>query len=425
MKAIKQILYDFRHQSVISWVTLLGTMLAVFLIMIVVMMQQIQIAPFAPESNRDRTLYGRWMFVKYGESGRSISSCLSYSMAKQLYDSIPNVEAISYASQWSGQLDVSVKGKLPKIIDIKKTDDQYWKIFNHSFIKGNPFDKAQYEADMKVAVITESLARELFETTDVVNQDLLIHHLPYKIIGIIKDVSSLATEAYGQVFIPLSNKEKGSRDKYTGSIMAYILAKTPEDIPAIRSEVERRYAVLNSQDRGDESQFIYNQQPFTQEMLVNEHGSNNPPAHEQARKKRYFIYALLLIVPAINLSSMTQSRLRRRIGEFGVRRAFGCTRGKIISDLLTENLILTIAGGIIGLILSLVFTYLFSDIIFISKFDDRSAASMYVTPEMVFNLSTFLWTLFFCLVLNVLSAGIPAWRASRVNPVVAINMGNK
>ena len=57
MKAIKQILYDFRHQSVISWVTLLGTMLAVFLIMIVVMMQQIQIAPFAPESTRDRTLY--------------------------------------------------------------------------------------------------------------------------------------------------------------------------------------------------------------------------------------------------------------------------------------------------------------------------------------------------------------------------------
>ncbi|MDE5969465.1 MAG: ABC transporter permease, partial [Muribaculaceae bacterium] len=417
------ILYDFRHQSVISWVTLLGTMLAVFLIMIVVMMQQIQIAPFAPESNRDRTLYGRWLAVEF-EEGIS-SSRLNYVIAKQLYDSLPNVEVTSYAHQGLEKLVVSVKGKLPKVVDIKKIDDQYWKIFNHSFIKGNPFDKAQYEGNMNVAVISESLARDMFETTDVINHDIMVDHLPYKIIGIIKDVSSLATEAYGQVFIPLPDSEKESPENYFGAIMVYLLAKSPEDIPAIRSEVERRYTVLNTQDRGDGSQFVYNQQPFTQEMLNNEHGSNNPPSHEQTRKTRYFIYALLLIVPAINLSSMTQSRLRRRIGELGVRRAFGCTRGKIISDLLTENFILTIAGGIIGLVLSIVFTYLFSDIIFVGSFDDRSAASMYVTPEMVFNLPVFLWTLFFCLILNILSAGIPAWRASRVNPVVAINMGNK
>ncbi|MDE5844802.1 MAG: ABC transporter permease [Muribaculaceae bacterium] len=423
MKAIKQILYDFRHQSVISWVTLLGTMLAVFLIMIVVMMQQIQIAPFAPESNRDRTLYGRWLAVEF-EEGTS-SSRLNYDIAKQLYDSLPNVEATSYAYQGLGKLVVSVKGKLPKVADIKKIDDQYWKIFNHSFIKGNPFNKAQYEGNMKVAVITESLARDMFETADVVNHEIMINHLPYKIIGVIKDVSSLATEAYGQVFIPLPDNEKGNYDNYFGSIMVYLLAKSPEDIPAIRSEVERRYTVLNTQDRGDNSKFVYNQQPFTQEMLNNEHGSNNPPSHETARKTRYFIFALLLVVPAINLSSMTQSRLRRRIGELGVRRAFGCTRSKIISDLLVENFILTIAGGIIGLILSIVFTYMFSDIIFVSSFDDRSAASMYVTPEMVFNLPMFLWTLFFCLILNILSAGIPAWRASRINPVEAINMGNK
>ncbi|MDE6351880.1 MAG: ABC transporter permease, partial [Muribaculaceae bacterium] len=143
MKAIKQILYDFRHQSVISWVTLLGTMLAVFLIMIVVMMQQIQIAPFAPESNRDRTLYGRWMAIKFSEENTS-SSTLTYSIAKQIYDSLPNVEVTSYAAHDLDKLIVSTKGKLPKVVDIKKSDDQYWKIFNHSFINGNPFDKAQY-----------------------------------------------------------------------------------------------------------------------------------------------------------------------------------------------------------------------------------------------------------------------------------------
>ena len=246
MKAIKQILYDFRHQSVISWVTLLGTMLAVFLIMIVVMMQQIQIAPFAPESNRDRTLYGRWMAIKFSEENTNVSSStLIYPVAKQIYDSLPNVEVTSYATHDLEKLIVSTKGKLPKIVDTKKSDDQYWKIFNHSFIKGKPFDKAQYEADMKVAVITESLARDLLGTADVVDQEIMIDHLPYKIIGVIKDVSSLATEAYGQVFIPLSDDDKRSDGYWNGNTMVYLLAKTPEDIPAIRSEVERRYTITD------------------------------------------------------------------------------------------------------------------------------------------------------------------------------------
>ncbi|MDE6810371.1 MAG: ABC transporter permease [Muribaculaceae bacterium] len=427
MKAIKQILFDFRHQAVISWVTLSGTMLSVFLIMIVVMMQQVQIAPFAPESNRDRLLYGRWMHVNTGEGLGGSSSSVSLTYAHQLYDSLANVEVISFVVDQSDREVASLKGKLPMIVDKKMVDDNYWKIFNHSFIYGKPFDRAQFDAGMKVAVITESVAKELFNRTDVVDRELLLNHVPYKVTGVIKDVSSLTTEAYGQVFIPwtTNNSLTDWNKPYFGNAMVYLLARSPKDIESIRKEVEHRYEVLNTQDRGDNSTFIYHGQPFTQEMRVNEHGSNNDPDIETPRKMRYFIFAILLIIPAINLSSMTQSRLRRRVGEFGVRRAFGCTRSRIMLDILNENLILTIAGGILGVLLSLGFTWLFSDLMFTSMFDDRSPESMYITPEMVFNLPIFLWTLLFCLILNILSASIPAWRAARVNPVEAINMGNK
>lgn len=426
MKAIKQILFDFRHQSVISWVTLSGTMLSVFLIMIVVMMQQIQIAPFAPESNRDRLLYGRWMHVK-SDGGNDSSASVSPTYAHQLYDSLANVEVISIVVNEPDREVASLKGKLPMMVDKKMVDDNYWKIFNHSFMYGKPFDRAQFDAGMKVAVISESIAKELFNSTDVVDRELLLNHVPYKVTGVIKDVSSLATEAYGQVFIPwTANNSLTEWDPpYFGNAMVYLLARSPKDIESIQKEVKRRYEVLNSQDRGDNSNLIYHGQPFTQEMKVNEHGSNNDPDVETPRKMRYFTFAILLIIPAINLSSMTQSRLRRRVGEFGVRRAFGCTRSRIMLDILNENLILTIAGGILGVLLSLGFTWLFSDLMFTSIFDERSPETMYITPEMVFNLPIFLWTLLFCLILNILSAAIPAWRAARVNPVEAINMGNK
>lgn len=49
--------FQMKHQKVLSIVTIAGTALAIFLIMIVVMMQEVQTAPYAPESNRDRFLH--------------------------------------------------------------------------------------------------------------------------------------------------------------------------------------------------------------------------------------------------------------------------------------------------------------------------------------------------------------------------------
>ena len=50
---------------------------------------------------------------------------------------------------------------------------------------------------------------------------------------------------------------------------------------------------------------------------------NLEPDLKAARRERVIIFIILLLVPAINLSSMTQSRLRQRVAEIGVRRAFG------------------------------------------------------------------------------------------------------
>ena len=60
---IAKILYDMRTQPVIGWVTIIGTALSIFLIMVVVMMQQVSILSFAPETHRDRMLYGMFIHI--------------------------------------------------------------------------------------------------------------------------------------------------------------------------------------------------------------------------------------------------------------------------------------------------------------------------------------------------------------------------
>ena len=117
---------------------------------------------------------------------------------------------------------------------------------------------------------------------------------------------------------------------------------------------------------------------------------------------------------------MTQSRLRQRVSEIGVRRAFGSTRMEVMSQIIAENFIVTMMAGALGLLMSVVFAFVGSSMIFAQEYSYNS-----VLPEvditMLLQLDTFLWAFFFCFVLNLLSSGFPAWRASRIGIVNAIS----
>lgn len=94
-------------------ITVIGTSLALFLIMVVVMMQEIQIAPFAPESNRERLLHGMNVHITdtsaTDDMGGS-SSAMSYNYARRLYDDLPCVEHVSYTGASVDRIDAQEYG---------------------------------------------------------------------------------------------------------------------------------------------------------------------------------------------------------------------------------------------------------------------------------------------------------------------------
>ena len=143
------------------------------------------------------------------------------------------------------------------------------------------------------------------------------------------------------------------------------------------------------------------------------------PTSNQARRQRLIIFIILLIVPAINLSSMTQSRLRQRVAEIGVRRAFGSTRLELMGQIIAENLVVTLLAGVMGLLLSVAFAYLGNTLLFAQEFS-QTLSPPAVDASILLHGSTFGWALLFCFVLNLLSSGIPAWRASRIGIVNAL-----
>jgi putative ABC transport system permease protein len=416
---IIQIIYDMRHQPVIAWVTVLGTALSIFLILIVVMMENVSIENIAPESNRDRMLYGKYIhFIGINGGNDNSSSDFSYGVGRKLYADLDGVEATSFFCSDLHNLDV--KGTTDDIFSakVRLSDAAFWNIYDHTLIAGRFFTKEEADAETHVAVLSESTARRLFNSTDVIGQKFSCDYKSFTVIGIVKDSSLLATMACGDIFIPFpfSDSEYNNEENEWGDVTVALLVRKGVKFDYIRDQVKKRYAEYDTELAPGNRKTIYHEAPYDQATIAaGLKGSNNTPDHKTDDILRWTLYAILLLVPAINLSSMLHSRMTRRVSEIGVRRAYGCTRARIVTDIIVENMLVTIIGGVIGMIAAIIFA-LFYDGIF--EVDGGST-----TPAlgMILNLNTIIATFIACLMLNLVSAAIPAWHASRLNPVDAIN----
>jgi putative ABC transport system permease protein len=136
----------------------------------------------------------------------------------------------------------------------------------------------------------------------------------------------------------------------------------------------------------------------------------------------YLTLAILLLIPAINLSGFSLLKIINRTSDIGIRKAFGADKKTILTQVLYENFLTSIIGGIIGLVFSLIALTLVKD----QLFDSSKSWEPQLLDENSIPISAFIspWVFFYvilgCILLNLLSSGIPAWRASKMNIVEAI-----
>lgn len=424
MNILKTTWGAFKQQPVLSVISVIGTALAIFLIMVVVMMQQVKVAPFPPESNRDRLLHNKYASVVNIENDRWQSNGpMSWDHVKQVFMSMNTPEAVAVYTAFPSTGNLSLPNEEPLAVDFIGVNDQFWKVFDFTFIDGKPFDEATFNANLPVIVITESVAKKLFGTTEVTGRSIDFDHVPYTVAGVVKDVSSLATTAYAQAWPNLSSTVEFTNEwngNIGGSLAATILAKSRDDFDEVRAEFNKSINAYNATLKESGQEVITRNRPYDQEKDMVGQAANIEPDVEGARRTRWIIYAILLLVPSVNLSSMTESRLRQRVAEIGVRRAFGAKRSEILGTLISENLIITLIAGIIGWLLSIVFAYLSSSFLFAQPFSSTiNPPSLEI--GMLVQPSTFFWALLFCFILNLISSGIPALRASRSNIVNSLS----
>ncbi len=117
---------------------------------------------------------------------------------------------------------------------------------------------------------------------------------------------------------------------------------------------------------------------------------------------------LVMLLPTINLVNINVTRIMERSSEIGVRKAFGASSKTLVYQFIVENLILTLLGGLIGIVLSIIIIKIIN------------SENLIANLELSLNF-TVLWVgLIICLVFGFLSGVYPAWRMSKLNVVTAL-----
>ncbi len=418
---LKQAIYQLQENKLLSFISIAGTAMAIAMIMVMVIVQRVEVANYAPEVNRDRTLHMKWMSTAWPNSPGSTNGPMSLRTAKECFKELTTPEAVCVYSPPGGNLLASVQGGELMSVDVLQSDEALWTVFEFAFLSGKPYDLADCESGIAKVVITESVARKLFGTTDVVGRTMSLDYADYTVCGVVKDVSQLASTAYAQAWIPYStsNITDLTWSVTMGMMRVAILARSVDDFPAIGEEVERLRLKYN-ESLGD--RYVqYRDQPDTQFVYNNRKWANLEPDIKGIIIQYVLVIFLLLLVPAINLSGMTLSRMRKRYPELGVRRSFGATKGELLNQILLESMVLTLIGGVVGLLLSYGSIYVLNDLLFAKSENSFLNGTNTVSASTLFDPVIFGGAFLFCLLLNLLSSGVPAWRASRQNIVNALN----
>ncbi len=406
-----------REERLFSGIYIVGTALAIAFTMVIAVVYYAKLADIAPEVNRSRTVY-----VK-GMAKRAVNDTLKWqptsytaTQVKEWLYTLKSAEVVSAtvnASRYSSDRQY-LKCDNHKLVPVvtRMVDANFFKVYQFRFVYGRPFTQEEclnennyIENATMPAVISRDIAEQAFgKDVDPVGKTLNYGFL-IRVVGVIEPTSSIMEESFGQLFLALDQEAERV-------IVVLKEGCTVKDLEKELAEIARKRSVS---DKEYDYSIISSLLPHAQ-MKMSEDGVALP--WSSIFKSFFPKVFVLLLVPALNLSGLVAARMRRRVAEMGVRKAFGAKRRTLLTQVIAENLVLTLCGGFVGLVITWLLLYVFRSWLFFAVGNTAfTLPEPTVDGEMLFSPLIFVIGLAVCIVLNLMAALIPAWLSLR-NPIV-------
>lgn len=246
------------------------------------------------------------------------------------------VRASVMASGGSGYWSTTVYG----------CEEDYLTIKNWSLSDGQMFSAADNRSRSKLAVIGSTVATELFADIDPVGQKLRLGNTPVTIVGVLssKGKTGMGDDQDNVILVPLETaRGRLSRSDAIDSIE--MSAITEDYMDEAQAEVESILRETHRLSADDELDF----QLFNQEEIIS-------VASSTAKTLTVLLAAIAgvsLLVGGIGIMNIMLVSVTERTREIGIRLSVGARRSDILAQFLTEAVVLSLLGGLVGILFAL------------------------------------------------------------------------
>jgi len=271
---------------------------------------------------------------------------------------------------------------------------KYFEAVKPELAMGSYLSDSKFAASAKDVVFGADAANDLGLTDSMLGQTVKLNGQDFRLVGVLDDQAGFGTN--GRVYVTLDSARKlFSQYPYVSSIV--VQAETPEAVDALQiatdkllreryglgSETDARYTITN------QASLIAAVSSITDTLGLLLTG----------------IAGISLVVGGIGIMNIMLVSVRERTREIGVRRAIGAKQSNILTQFLIEAIVLSLAGGVVGLILGEIAAYFLA-----------------IIGDWVFSiqLDTVLLALGFSLVVGVVFGVWPARTAAKLEPIDAL-----
>ena len=282
---------------------------------------------------------------------------------------------------------------------VSGVDLSYQDINSLTMKDGHFFTQKQIDTRERVAIIGSTVAKNLYGTDSPIGTTIRVKNIPFTVIGVLesKGSSAMGADQDDIILIPYTTAmERVEGKDYLRTI--YVAAKDGTNMDRLQADIENLLRVRHKI-----------KDPNLDDFNITNMSSIMKTMQETTSTLTLFlgaVAAISLIVGGIGIMNIMLVSVTERTREIGVRKALGATYRVIVTQFLIEAVVISLMGGIIGIIIGILTAY------------GISAATKMQT---VISIPTIIASFAFSMGIGLIFGLYPAQKAAKLNPIDALH----
>lgn len=315
------------------------------------------------------------------------------------YEEISKLDGVRAASPMTNGSYVVIYQNKNWTTSVSGVSYNYLDVNNWSMKSGRFLSEKNVQNRERVAVVGKTVVKNLFGDEDPVGAEIRVKNIPFRIIGVLnsKGSGAMGNDQDDMVIIPYTTAmERVEGVDYLR--MIYVVGKDENGIDRLQSDIENLLRVRHGIK--DTNLDDFNIQNMNSIMETMEETTGTLTLFLGA------VAAISLVVGGIGIMNIMLVSVTERTREIGVRKALGATYSVIVTQFLIEAVVISLMGGIIGIILGI---------------GSSKLIGMASGMSTVISIPTIVMSFAFSMAIGLIFGIYPARKAAKLNPIDALH----